>query len=216
MNDHANGWRSGRCERSACAVGRLREALGLSWGWCWCALVEFDEKRVDDAWVELAASTAAGLRARVRSAYSRRIGPTGDHCVERVAGEHDPRGQRDLLAAEPVGVAGTVVALGRRSHELRHGLQCGCGIQYSFADQRVVANERPLGVAQRGDFAQNALGDRELADIVQLARTQREFDRFRIESKPARDVARELADLEHVLRELAECSAVARSSTSRV
>jgi hypothetical protein len=69
--------------------------------------------------------------------------------VERVTGEHDPRGQRDLLAAEPVRVAGTVVALVRRSHELRDGVQRGRRAQDSFADQGVVTNERPLTVAQR-------------------------------------------------------------------
>ena len=72
---------------------------------------EHAEQRVDDARVELRAGDAAQLGVRGGGRARRAPRARRGHRDERVAREQDPRGERDLLAGEAVGVAGAVEAL---------------------------------------------------------------------------------------------------------
>ena len=86
----------------------------------------------------LNASTTAGRTACPRSgaappsassADRRPVGAVGDHGVEGVAHRHHPGAQRDLLAGQPVRVAGAVPALVARAHERGHGPQAGAAMR---------------------------------------------------------------------------------------
>ena len=102
---------------------------------------ERGHERLDDGGVELGAGARAQLGDRLGGGDGTGVGALGDHRVERVAHEDDPRAQRDLLAVQAVGVAATVVALVAGAHELRHRAQGGGGFEDALAEDRVAAHE---------------------------------------------------------------------------
>src|SRR5690242_15940556 len=71
---------------------------------------KFFDQGGDDGGVELGSGAALELEDRVVGTSWRVVGPVGGHRGVRVGGGHDARVERDLIAGEPVGVAGAVVA----------------------------------------------------------------------------------------------------------
>src|SRR3954451_2559636 len=81
------------------------------------SLCEQLEKGLHEFRVELAAGLAAELLDGLRLRQPARVGAPGCHRVERVAQEHDARGERDRLAREAVGVAAAIEALVARADD---------------------------------------------------------------------------------------------------
>jgi len=90
--------------------------------------------------------------------------------VECVAHEHDAAGQRDLVSAQAVGITLAVEALVARAHDLGRTLKGRRGAEHALADQRVAAHEAPLLGFERTRLVEDRVGDRDLADVVQLRR----------------------------------------------
>src|SRR5438477_516677 len=64
----------------------------------------------------------------------------------------------------------------------------------AVADLRMALHDEPLRLVERGGLAQDLLGNRELADVVQAAREPRELDLRLVDAEPARDSCGQLAD----------------------
>ena len=73
------------------------------------------------------------------------------------------------VAGQPVGIAGAVPALVVVADRRRRVAQAGDAAGHLLADLGVRAHERLLGVGQRPGLASIAVGDRDLADVVQPA-----------------------------------------------
>jgi hypothetical protein len=150
------------------AVGeRPREVLGGVAGRLVDALGDAVEQRLDDARVELGARAAAQLGLGRRVAEPLAVRPVGDERVVRVAGQDDARGERDVLAGEPVRVAAAVPALVLVADRRGHVAQAGQRSQDPLADDRVLAHEHPLVGGQRTGLVEDLVGDADLADVVQ-------------------------------------------------
>ena len=112
----------------------------------------------------------SGAARRARAAGDApAVGAVGGHRVEGVARRATiARAERDLLAGEAVRVAGAVPALVAGAHEPRDAAERGRGGDDALADQRVAADERPLVLVERPGLVEDRVGDRDLADVVQL------------------------------------------------
>ncbi len=116
--------------------------------------------------VELRAAAALKLSEALAVAQRRAVGTLAGHRVIAVDDAHRAGDERDLLAGEAVGVAATVEALVVVAHagdellveERAHDLG---------ADAGVLAHELPLLARQRAGLEQHAVGDADLADVVQ-------------------------------------------------
>ena len=88
------------------------------------------EQRRDDLRVELRAGLVAQLGDRVARRHRLAVGARRDHRVVGVAGEDDPRGDRDRRPGEAVGVAAAVPALVLVAHDRGQVAElraCGAG-----------------------------------------------------------------------------------------
>src|ERR1035437_1027144 len=90
--------------------------------------------------------------------------------VERGSRRSDPSGEWDLLAGEPARVAAAVPPLvmgardkGAHVHDLRRGVR-----EHFVADLRVGLDHLVLLWGELATLLQDAVGDGDLADIVQL------------------------------------------------
>ena len=96
-----------------------------------------------DPRVELGAGAALELLARRGDRERRAVGAVGDERVPGVAGQHDPRGERDVLAREAVGIAAAVPALVRVAHGGGDGVEAGQRAQDALADRRGARASAP-------------------------------------------------------------------------
>ena len=109
----------------------------------------------------------------------RRVRPVRRHRRERVAHEHDLRAERDVVAGQRVRVAAAVPALVAGADEPGDADERGSAGDDALADQRVAAQELPLGVVELAGLVQQRARDRDLADVVQLGRGRDALDRPR-------------------------------------
>ncbi len=72
---------------------------------------------LDDRGIELGAAAGTELGDRGLGGRWRAVWAVARHGVERVADEHDPRGERDRVAGQAVRVAVAVDALVRRAYD---------------------------------------------------------------------------------------------------
>ncbi len=100
--------------------------------------------------------------------HPRAVGAVLRHRVVGVADGDDPRAERDLLAGERVGVARAVPALVAGADHRRDRREARRGGDDALADQRVAAHELPLVVVERPGLGEDLVGDRDLADVVEL------------------------------------------------
>src|SRR3954451_3440775 len=118
--------------------------------------------------VELEASLRPQLADRVIAVAGGAVGTVGGHGAERVSHAHDARGDRDLLARQPVGIPAAVPALVAGPHDVPDVLQRSAHtVQHPLARDRVAAHDVPLLVAQRTGLVDDLLGHADLADVVQ-------------------------------------------------
>ncbi len=148
--------------------------------------VERRQQRRHDPRVELGAGAALELDARLGDRERSAVGTIGDERVPGVAGQHDPRGERDRLAREAVGVAAAVPALVRVAHGGGDRLEARQRAQDPLAGHRVLVHQRPLGLVEPAGLVQHAVGDAELPDAVQQRRRLDVRDLPGVEPQPAR------------------------------
>jgi hypothetical protein len=67
-------------------------------------------------------------------------------------------------------------------------------LEHAVADLRVPLQHEPLGFGQLAGLAQDLLGDRELAEVVQARRQPGQLDRLRVDAEARRDAGRKLGD----------------------
>ena len=67
-------------------------------------------------------------------------------------------------------------------------------LEHAEADLRMPFEHEPLRVGQRAGLAQDLLGNRELAEIVQAAREARDLDLLLVEADPLREAGGEVGD----------------------
>jgi hypothetical protein len=161
------------------------------------------DERGDDARVELRAGAAHELGDRVIVRHGRAVRAVRGHRVVGVAGEDDAAAERDLLAGEPVGVAGAVEALVLVADDARHAAHAGDGAQDALADDRVLAHDVPLLAGQRARLVQDPVGHPDLADVVQQRGVADALDLDLVEPEGARDGLGHLDDEGGVLARVA-------------
>ena len=67
-------------------------------------------------------------------------------------------------------------------------------LEHPRSDLRVPLDHEPLRLAQRARLAQKLLGDRELAEVMEIAGEPRQLDRRLVGAEPPGDPRRVLAD----------------------
>jgi hypothetical protein len=147
--------------------------------------VERGEQRRHHPRVELGAGAALELRARLGDRERLAVGPLGDERVPGVAGQHDPRGERDRLARQALGIAAAVPALVRVTNGGRHRVEARQRAQDALGGGGVLVHQRPLVLVEATGLVQHAVGDGELADVVQQCRGLDVGDLPRIQPEPA-------------------------------
>ena len=138
-------------------------------------------------------SSGAARRPRRARVPPRAVGAVGGHRVERVGDEDDPRAERDVLARQAVRVAAAVPGLvvvadprvDRRDAE---------ALEQPVADLGMLAQHDQLLVVERAGLLQDAVGDRDLAEVVQQAGEPQLLDRLVVEAQRAGDALDEPAD----------------------
>jgi hypothetical protein len=156
-------------------------------------VVQAGEERLDDARVELRPGAALELRAGGLLVERPAVRPVAHERVPGVAGEHDPRRQRDRVARQPVGVAAAVPALVLVAHGRGHRLQAGERPQDALADHGVLAHQLPLAGVEPARLVQHAVGHADLADVVQQRDRLHVGDLWLGEPEPSGDRHREHA-----------------------
>src|SRR5581483_4397714 len=96
-------------------------------------------------------------------------------------------------ARAAVRIAGAVPALVVVADPLGDRLDAEA-LEHPEADLRVAIEHEPFAVAQRRRLAEELLRDRELAEVVEVAREARELDGRLVRAEPARDPRRVVAD----------------------
>src|SRR5262249_35263873 len=119
------------------------------------------------AWVELRARTLLEPAKCLVTRKSLAIRPVGRHRVVRVAHEDDARLERDVLAGNPIGIAGAVVALVAVTHDRADILEPVDGRDDALTELRMLLDQPALAVRQRARLRQDGLGDPDLADVVE-------------------------------------------------
>jgi hypothetical protein len=81
----------------------------------------------------------------------------GDRLV-RVAHGDDPRGKRDVLAAQAVWIPAPIPPLVAGTDDLRDRTQRRCGAQDALAKDRVLVDELPLAGVQHARLLEDRVG----------------------------------------------------------
>ena len=99
------------------------------------------------------------------------VRPVRGHRVVGVAREHDPSGDRDLLAGQAVRIAESVPALVARAHDLADPPEESANtVEHELPLDRVVLDDLELRGRECGRLVQDFLGNRDLPDVVQHRR----------------------------------------------
>src|SRR5512133_1027793 len=131
--------------------------------------IEHDgQQRGDDVPVELRAGVGAQLVGRLLRREGVAVAAIAGHRVPGVAREDDAGPERDALAGQAVGVAAAVPAFVAGAPDPADGAQRLGRADDALADDRVLADEAPLGVVERAGLVQDRVRDGDLADVVQL------------------------------------------------
>ena len=172
-----------------CALGRERGGRRLFR----LRRVELLGERGDHGRVELSSGTALELGERLLLLEPPAVDAVGGHRVVGVDDEDDPRAERDLLGREPIRVPGAVPALVVMEDPVGDGVDAEA-VQHPEADLRMALEDEPLGAGQRAGLAEDLLGDRELAEVVQAAREPGKLDLLLVEAEARCDPCGELGD----------------------
>src|SRR6266540_3481958 len=129
-----------------------------------------NEERQEGA-IELVARLAPELGDRLRHRRGSPVWTVVGHRVERIDKPHDSGAERDLLAAQAVGIAPTVPTLVMMADDWGEALRRAQGPADPLADLRMLAHELPLGIIERARFREDGLGNPDLADVVEQGPT---------------------------------------------
>src|SRR6266478_3812212 len=124
-------------------------------------------KDVDDRWIKLASGAALNLVAGMGHGQGAAVGTVADHGIHRIRDGKDARTERNLVALQSPGVTRAVKKLLVRENDFRGVAQKRNANQHVVADLAVYAHDLLFVVVQGARFAQNAIGNGHLADIVE-------------------------------------------------
>ncbi len=153
------------------------------------------DEGVHDRGVVVRARRAAQLGEGLGALAAALVDAVGRDRGVRVGDGHDAGLERDLVGGEAVRVAGPVPALVVVAHRGRRLAQAGQAGDQLLADRGVADHDAPLGVVERAGLGQDAVGDRDLADVVQQAAEAAAEDQRRRQPQLAGDRGGELGDL---------------------
>src|SRR3954454_2073870 len=173
-------------------AGRLRRDRGGDERGLGLELELFGQRR-DDARVELRPGAALQLGERVRLRQPPAVDAVRRHRVVRVDDEDDPRAERDLRAWEPVRVTVPVPTFVVMEDPVGDRLDAEA-VEHPEADLRVALQDEALRAGQWAGLAEDLLGDRELAEVVQAPGEPGQLDLLLVEAESGRDAGREVGD----------------------
>ena len=130
-------------------------------------VVEYLEKDVGDRGVELQTAAAPQLLETGVGVERLAVGPLERHRVVGVDHAQRSRREGDLLAAQTVGVTGAVPALVVVTHAEDQVLLEQRADDVG-AEHRMLAHQVPLLGVQHAGLEQDAVGDADLADVVEI------------------------------------------------
>src|SRR5262249_57118925 len=125
-------------------------------------------ERVDDSGIELLSGLRHDFVDGVRPRLLAAVRAVARDRVERVGDGEHARAERNLVAAERVGIPAAVPALVVRTHHRqalaaheRHALE------HLLAEGRVRLDQPPFRIRERSRLLEDAVGDPDLADVVE-------------------------------------------------
>jgi len=151
-------------------------------------------ERFDDQRVELRARARTQLDDRQLFADRGAIRAIARHRVEGIAGEDDPGLERDRLAGQRVRIALAVEALVTGAHDAGDGDERRRAGEDALADDRVSTHERPLLCVEWTGLEEDRVGDRGLADVVQIRCQHDPLDLGLVETELQRRLSGDLGD----------------------
>src|SRR6186997_1329094 len=167
----------------------LRGSLGL------LLVAHVRDEDAHDGRVVLRAGAAHELVQSVLFRQRLAVRAVRDHRDVRTADADDPRGKGDLVGGEPVRVPAAVPVLVARANDARHAAERrGCA-QDALADDGVLADEPPFALVERAGFVEDLVGNRELAEVVELSGALELLELVPAEAERGADVERERSDV---------------------
>src|SRR6266446_8748317 len=130
-------------------------------------LLRNGHKHIDYRWIKLAPGAALNLVAGMGHGQGSAVGTVADHGIHRIRDGKDARTERNLFTLQSAGVARAVKKLLVRENDLRGVAQKRNANQHVVADLAVFAHDLFFVVVQGTWFAQDAVGNGHLADIVE-------------------------------------------------
>src|SRR3954469_3831967 len=146
-----------------------------------------------DGRVELRVRALLELQERLLLGEPAAVRALGGHRVVRVGDADDASAERDLLAGQPVRIAGAVPALVVVQHPAGDRINAQA-LEHPVADLRMPFEHQPLLVAERARLPQDLLRDRELAEVAERAGESGELDLLGVEAHAPRDVGGQFRD----------------------
>src|SRR5205085_128718 len=142
------------------------------------------EQRLRHTGIELASSAVAQFLKRFRRGHARAVRPIRGHRVPGVAREHDPAGERYLLARESIGITASIPALVLVTDGTGHLAQSGYRAENPLPDHGVLANQRALVGIERARLSQDVARNAELADVMQYGDLRYELEGVGLDPQP--------------------------------
>src|SRR6266436_8120430 len=130
------------------------------------------QKDLDDLWVKLAAGATFDLFAGVGHRQGSAIRTVADHGIERIRNRKYARSQRNLITLQSAGIAGTVKELLMGEDDFCRVAQKRDANQHVVADFAVFAHFPFFRFIEWAGFAQDAVWDSHLANIVEESCTR--------------------------------------------
>src|SRR5919201_3359638 len=125
------------------------------------------EERIDHVGRELRAAAAMYLCRRFLDRHRGAVGTVGGHRVPRVGEPDDACLEWDLVAGKPVGIPGAVPAFVVMADE-RHGLMQPAEVRHDLGTVGgMTLDDGIFLVVERGGLREDAVGDGDLADVVE-------------------------------------------------
>jgi hypothetical protein len=174
---------------------------------------ERGQEGIEDERIELRAPAGAHHADRLVERERGAVHTVARDRIEHVRDARDPSFERNRLPGDAARVAGSVEALVVRQGDRRRDVQQLGGRlgEQPVADLRVPLHHPALGVGQRARLEQDAVGDRDLADVVEAAGEPDQLAALVVELEPQGE---QLAVAAHALR-VAPCLRVSELGGER-
>src|SRR5437667_4086704 len=119
--------------------------------------IRYVQEHVDDPGIEHPAGPVLDLPARDRKCERPAMGTITDEHFKRLRHGHNARTQRNGLAFETPGIAGSVEPLAMGSHNLCRLVERRLFAHYFVSPQAVLAHDEPLFRSQNSGLSQDRL-----------------------------------------------------------